>query len=144
MYQLNVPGIYQEIEGRSLSKMRKVMYIGTFLAAIAYIAAGIFGYIAFADGSTTDELNDYFSDNILAAPFKTKGGNTPVVIYVSLFGMMLVVFIATPFCILPAKDSIEEVRNKKFTTRDNAMWTIILCWVSCAFACIFQSITLPI
>lgn len=48
---------------------KKVIFGGTAMAAIAYITAGIFGYIAFADGSTEEELDTYFSDNILSAPY---------------------------------------------------------------------------
>ena len=85
-----------------------------------------------------------FSNNILYAPYHLKDSNdTPIVIYVSLFGMMVVVMFATPFCVLPTKDSIEEVRNKKFSPRDNIIWTQILCWVSCALALPFVSITTP-
>ena len=44
-------------------------------------------------------------------------GKTPAVIYISLFGILIVVSFATPFCILPTKDSIEEVcyGGKKLT-----------------------------
>lgn len=114
------------------------------MAAIAYIAAGIFGYIAFADGSSEQELEDIFSNNVLSAPYKTPSGKTPVVIYISLFGMMIVVVFATPFCVLPTKDSIEEVRNRKFTRNENIMWTIILNWCACAVSCAFKSIKTPI
>lgn len=114
------------------------------MAAIAYITAGIFGYIAFADGSTEEELDTYFSDNILSAPYQTSDGKTPVVIYISLFGMMIVVVFATPFCVLPTKDSIEEVRNKKFTPKENIFWTIVLNVTVCIISCAFQNIKLPI
>ena len=52
MYQTNVPQIYQELENKSLPKAKKLLGLGTTLAACVYIVAGIFGYIAFADGST--------------------------------------------------------------------------------------------
>ena len=88
------------------------------MAAIAYVLAGIFGYLSFADGSTVDELDDYFGKNIFAAPYhKTDSTETPVVIYICLFGMMFCVTIAAPFCVLPTKDSIEEVRNKSLQRR---------------------------
>ena len=115
------------------------------MAAIAYILAGIFGYLSFADGSTVDELDDYFGKNIFAAPYhKTDSTETPVVIYICLFGMMFCVTIAAPFCVLPTKDSIEEVRNKKFTKKDNVCWTVILTVICCAISCAFENITLPI
>ena len=144
MYQVNIPAIYQELEVKSMYGAKKVIFLGTALAAVVYITAGIFGYIAFADGSTTDQLNEYFSNNVLSAPYATADGNTPIPIYISLFGMMIVVVFATPFCVLPTKDSIEEVRNKKFTPKENICWTLILVWCSCAVACAFKSIKTPI
>ena len=76
--------------------------------------AALFGYMSFAAGSTADELETIFTDNILKAPYHKEGtvDTTPIVIYISLFGMCLVVGIATPFTVLPSKDSIEEIRNK--------------------------------
>ena len=46
--------------------------------------------------------------------------------YISLFGMCLVVLFATPFCVLPTKDSIEEVGGKKFSTMKNVVWSLII------------------
>lgn len=144
MYQINIPAIYQELETKTLGQAKKVLFSGTAMAAVAYIAAGIFGYIAFADGSTEEQLEAIFSDNVLAAPYQTPDGKTPVVIYISLFGMMVVVVFATPFCVLPTKDSIEEVRNRKFTKNENICWTIILNWVACIVSCGFKNIKTPI
>ena len=58
--------------------------------------------------------------------------------------MMIVVLFATPFCVLPSKDSIEEVRKRKFTDKENVCYTFILCWISCAIACAFKSLKTPI
>ena len=76
MYQINIPAIYSEFEpqSKSLSMAKKVIFIGTTLAAIAYIIAGIFGYVAFAGNSTTEELDMIFADNILSAPYSTATG----------------------------------------------------------------------
>ena len=52
--------------------------------------------------------------------------------YISLFGMCVVVLFAAPFCVLPTKDSVEEVLGKKFSGVKNVVWTlviIILCTV---------------
>ena len=54
MYQLNIPAIYSELEVKSVANGSKVIITGTIIAAIVYISAGIFGYIAFADGSTEE------------------------------------------------------------------------------------------
>ena len=144
MYQINIPCIYQELEVKTLGNAKKIIFIGTTLATVAYTSAGIFGYVAFADGSTVTELNTYFSDNALAAPYTNSNGNTPIPIYISLFGMMVIVTFAVPFCVLPTKDSLEEVRGRKFTSRDNIIWTVVLDLICLAISCAFQSIKTPI
>jgi len=58
--------------------------------------------------------------------------------------MMIVVVFATPFCVLPTKDSIEEVRNKKFTRNENIFWTIFLNFCALLISCAFKSIRIPI
>ena len=86
------------------------------MAAVAYILAGIFGYVAFAaDPKGEKHIAEIFeSSNILKAPY-SHNGHTPIVMFISLFGMCLVVLFAAPFCVLPTKDSVEEVGGKKFT-----------------------------
>ena len=139
MYQVNIPSIYQELETKTLREGSKVIFGGTIAAAVLYIVGGIFGYIAFADGLTTDELEEYLSNNILSAPYHIGDDfdDIPVAIYISLFGMMAVVLFATPFCVLPTKDSIEEVRNRKFTKNENICWTLVLNWSCCVVSCAF-------
>ena len=51
MYQVNVPGIYQDLEVKNLNTAKKVLGGGTLLAAVLYVSAGIFGYITFAQNS---------------------------------------------------------------------------------------------
>ena len=137
MYQVNIPGIYQELEVKTIGNAKKIIFSGTALASVAYISAGIFGYVAFADGSTEAELETYFSDNALAAPWKNDAGNTPVAIYISLFGMMIVVTFAVPFCVLPVKDSIEEVRGRKFNKMDNVIWSVVIDLICLVISCAF-------
>ena len=44
------------------------------------------------------------------APYNAyPGSKTPVIIYISIFALLLVVVFATPFCVLPTKDSLEDV-----------------------------------
>ena len=55
---------------------------------------------------------------------------TPIGIYISLFGILIVVTFASPFCVLPMKDSVEEVRGKgKLEKKDNIKWTFILVFI---------------
>ena len=100
--------------------------------------------MAFADGTSSKDLDKYFSDNALAAPYKNSKGNTPIPIYISLFGMMIVVTFAVPFCVLPIKDSIEEVRGRKFSKKDNICWTLVINLSISVISCIFLTIKLPI
>ena len=137
MYQINIPQIYQELEVKSLGNAKKLLFTGTSMAAVVYICAGIFGYVTFADGSTVKQLDSYFSDNVLAAPYQMPDGTTPIPIYIALFGMMIVVVFAAPFCVLPTKDSIEEVRNKKLSNTENIVVTFLVCWLTCGISCGF-------
>lgn len=62
-------------------------------------------------------------------------------VYVCLFGILLVVAFASPFCVLPMKDSVEEVLGKgKFDKKQNLWWTIILVMVCCGLSCGVTSI----
>jgi len=57
---------------------------------------------------------------------------------------MIVVVFAVPFCVLPIKDSIEEVRGRKFTNRDNIMWTLIINLSIALISMVFLTIKTPI
>ena len=71
MYQINIPAIYNELEKPDLTTMKKVLALGTILAAFGYILAGMFGYVAFAAGEDEVELAKVFSyGNILQAPYR--------------------------------------------------------------------------
>ena len=52
----------------------------------------------------------------------------------SLFGICLVVLFATPFTVLPTKDSIEEIMGKKLSGTMNVVWTLVILVVSMAIA----------
>jgi amino acid permease len=48
MYQPNIPALYQELKRRNMKNMQKVLWMGTIVAAAAYIMTGMFGYATFA------------------------------------------------------------------------------------------------
>ena len=58
--------------------------------------------------------------------------------------MMIVVVFACPFCVLPTKDSIEEVRGRKFTNKENICWTVVLNALTLAISLAFNNIKTPI
>jgi len=104
MYQPNVPAIYHELKRKNMGNMKTVLGVGTFLAVISYIFAGMFGYVTFAMRPDVDEIMN--KQNILKADY---GDPSPTVIRVCLFGILLVVALASPFALLPSKDSMEEL-----------------------------------
>jgi len=61
-------------------------------------------------------------------------------IYVALFGILIVVGFAAPFCVLPTKDSIEEVFEFKCTPKQNALLTFVICLVSFGVAVLVPTI----
>lgn len=125
MYQMNIPMIYVELEKKDLKHMWKVMVRGTVAATIAYIMVGIFGYVTFAAYPEVAEIMDI--QNILKAP---PYGDKNIAIYISLFGMCMVVLFACPLTILPCKDTLEEILFKdsqRFNKKQNLIWTFVLC-----------------
>ena len=101
MYQTNIPMLFVELEKKDLKHMWKVMRNGTIGATLAYLLAGIFGYVTFADYPNVKYLMN--QQNIL------KSYPDMAVNYISLFGILTVVLFATPLTILPCKDTLEEV-----------------------------------
>jgi len=109
-----------------------------------YIIAGIFGIVAFAACGPGGYPLNYnveppkpwtYDDimgiqNILQAPYNIDDDPThvPVGIYISLFGLLIVVTFASPFCVLPMKDSVEDVMYKetKLDGKKNLIWTFVL------------------
>jgi amino acid permease len=108
--------------------MRKVLVIGTGFSSMAYIMCGAFGFITFSMRDNVCQIMN--EQNILKADY-----NGNVVIKVCLIGVLFVVLFASPFCILPCKDSIEELTMKdgvRFSKKQNFLCTLgisILAWV---------------
>lgn len=77
----------------------------------------------------------------MQAPYYTPDGKTPIAVYICLFGILIVVAFASPFCVLPMKDSVEEVRGKgKLDKTQNIIWTFVLVIVCCVVSCGVTSI----
>lgn len=115
--------------------MKRVIVLGTLGASAMYLIAGIFGYISFTAGVTDEKYKQIFdAQNILRAPYQNQDGSTPAAIFVCLYGITIVVAFASPFCILPSKDSIEAMLGYKLNPKQNLMWTLIFVVICCAFA----------
>jgi len=97
----------------------------------------MFGYATFAKRDNIVEIMD--RNMILQNDYH---GN--LVIKLCLFGMLMVVLFACPFCVLPVKDSIEEISCKKGETlsmKANVIWTFVLVSVAVSVALIVPTIS---
>ena len=93
--------IYHELENKEPKKMWGVMFYGTAGATIAYLFAGIFGYVCFAANPDVDRIMNI--KNILLAYPDTWAN------FISLIGILMVMFLSTPLTILPCKATLEEL-----------------------------------
>ena len=102
MYQPNLPAVYQELKDKSFTTMWKVVTFATLIACICYGFAGYFGYATFACNDDVNAIMD--KENIFEAPYQ---GNKFILIgkIVLLAGVIL----ASPLCLMPAKDTLEEL-----------------------------------
>ena len=55
--------------------------------------------------------------------------------------MCIVVLFATPFCVLPTKDSIEEVSGTPLTAGRNVFWTIVILAVGMLLSLVLTNIS---
>ena len=126
MYQPTVPIIYNELNNKTTSGMRKVLILGSIVVVILYILASTFGYLGVvAQSSMLDTLLS--SSNVLEVDYKNWAFN------VAVLGLLFTVISAVPMCILPAKDDFETVffHSVKMTKCKNLIVTLsfsLLCW----------------
>lgn len=110
--------IYVELENKNSSEMGKVILAGSSVAVFFYSLVGIFGYAIFVNN-----LQELCGANILQADFH---GNK--LIDIGNFCLLFSVITAAPLCVLPSKDSVEELlyKDKGMTTKQNLIVTFIL------------------
>ena len=112
MYQVNIPMIYYELEKRNSKQMSRVLLGGSTAAVVLYIIVGIFGYLTFVSypGGAEVALED---KNILEAPYKPTPESPQVIpILIGNFALFFAIATAAPLCVLPAKDTVEEIYSK--------------------------------
>ena len=102
MYQPNLPAVYSELKIRTYSTMWFVIFFATSIACICYGFAGYFGFATFACDSNVKEIMEM--ENIFEAPYQ---GNK--FILVGKLVLLAGVILASPMCLMPAKDTIEEL-----------------------------------
>ena len=112
MYQVNIPMIYVELETRNAREMGKVIAAGSTVAVAFYCLVGVFGYAVFAANPGA-----LCSKNILTADSSAFRNNS--VIQVGNFALLFSVMAAAPLCVLPSKDTVEELfyKEKGMTTK---------------------------
>ena len=99
---------YAELEKRNSKQMSKVISTSSYLIVLLYIVTGIIGYACFA--STKDGINQLFNlcaQNIFQADFD---GSIPI--QIANIANLLASVAITPLCILPSKDTVEELFYK--------------------------------
>ena len=102
MYQPNLPSVYSELQTKTTKTMWRVIIAATLIAVICYTLAGYFGYATFAAYPNVDAI--MMKANILQAPYGSNGW-----ILASQFLLLAGVVLASPLCLMPVKDTIEEL-----------------------------------
>ena len=82
--------------------MWRVLIIATMIAVTSYALAGFFGYATFALYPDVDKIME--EENILEAPYEGNGW-----IIASQFLLLAGVILASPLCLMPVKDTVEEL-----------------------------------
>lgn len=123
MYQVNIPMIYVELEKRDAKQMGTVIAAGSSVAVVFYIMVGIFGYATFVD----DKIQ-LCPKNILQANYSGNG-----LIQAGNFSLLFAVIAAAPLCVLPSKDTVEELfyKEKGMTKSQNIVVTLGICTLAC-------------
>lgn len=101
MFQTNIPMLCAESEHKDPKIMWKVLFYGTVGASIAYMFAGIFGYITFSRYANINELMS-IKNILLCYPDDEKSH------LISLLGIQLVILFGAPLILMPCKETIEE------------------------------------
>ena len=126
MYQPTVPIIYNELNNKTTSGMRKVLILGSITVIFLYILSSTFGYLGvIAKTTLLDTLLS--SSNVLEVDYKNWAFN------VAVLGLLFTVIAAVPMCILPAKDDFETVffHSVKMNKCKNLIVTLsfsLICW----------------
>jgi amino acid permease len=102
MYQPNIPAIYSELRPKTISNMKSVLNISNTTVVIVYSLVGFFGYATFS--TNPDIVSIMSTANILTGPYLNNSW-----IIACQFMLLIGIILATPICVLPCKDTIEEL-----------------------------------
>jgi len=101
--------------------MNQVLIIATVIACTCYALAGFFGYATFALYANVDEIMK--KENILEAPYNNGW------VLAAQFLLLAGVVLASPLCLLPCKDTIEELylgQGQTMNKLQNIIVTLII------------------
>lgn len=124
MYQVNIPMIYYELQERSYNRMSTVLIVGSSAAVVLYLIVGIFGYLTFNSVPGESAMDVLSAENILQAPY-----NNAVPITVGNFALFFAILTAAPLCVLPAKDTVEEIYlqgKRSLNKKENLIVTLLI------------------
>ena len=102
--------------------MWKVIIYATVIACVSYTLAGFFGYASFANYPDVDDIME--KENILEAPYGSNGW-----ILAAQFLLLAGVILASPLCLMPVKDAIEELYlgpGKTLSKKQNIIVTFLI------------------
>ena len=104
--------------------MSKVLIISTICCVFIFSIVGVWGYLTFVNfpGGSAAALE---GANILYAPYPKSV--TPILI--GNFALFFVIATVSPLCVLPAKNSVEEIvaegnPNRRLSNKENLITTI--------------------
>jgi len=127
MFQVMVPCIYMELEKREPLHMRKILIIGTVGAVILYIIIGVWGYVTFVNFPGYTPAEALKDANILDAPYPEN----VTAILIGNIALFFAIATISPLCILPAKDTVEEIvakgnPNRRLSNKENLISTVVM------------------
>jgi amino acid permease len=102
MYQPNIPAVFSELNQKTLPEISSILSKASLIAIAVFLLSGFFGYATFAGYNNQSQLMNL--QNILKAPYE---GN--IWIMLAQFLLLTGIILATPLCILPCKDTVEEL-----------------------------------
>ena len=139
MYQVNIPMIYTELEKREYHQMSKVLIFGTIGAVVLYIIVGVWGYATFVNFPGYTPAEALKDANILQAPYPTS----TIPILIGNFALFFAIATAAPLCVLPAKDTVEEIIAKGNAERRLSKKENLLVTLGLVVVCYLLSIAIP-
>ena len=135
MYQPNIPIIYRELNEKSYNSMHKVIFYGSGACVVMYILASTFGYLELVEQPEGLAILDKNSD-ILKIEYNNWTFDVAIV------ALMLSVFAGSPLCVLPSKDTIEDLfyHEQGMSDKENVFVSFMLSFVAYALAVAFPDI----